>query len=57
MQVVLLQNTLGNLFQNLIQTGIIVYRTRANKWRSRSVAAPLRIHAKSNFLPHFYVTI
>ena len=34
-----------------------IYRTRAIKWRSRSVAAPLIIHAKSNFLPHFYVTI
>ena len=50
------------VFFNMLSGMIIVYksstyRTRANKWRSRSVAAPLRIHAKSNFLLHFYVTI
>ena len=33
------------------------YRTRANKGRSRLVAAPLRVHAKTQFLFVFYVTI
>ena len=33
------------------------YRTHAVKWRSRLGAAPLRIHAKSDFLCHFYVII
>ena len=33
------------------------YRTRANKGRSRLVAAPLRNHAKMQFLCVFYVTI
>ena len=33
------------------------YRTRANKWRSRSVAAPLTNHAKSHILCNFYVVI
>ena len=34
-----------------------IYRTRANKWRSRLGAAPLRFHAKSDFLCHLYVII
>ena len=33
------------------------YRTRANKWRSRSAAAPLKNHAKSHSLWVFYVMI
>ena len=33
------------------------YRTCANKWRSQLEAAPLRIHAKSDFLCYFYVTV
>ena len=33
------------------------YRTRAIRWRSRSVAAPLRNHAKSHILCVFYVII
>ena len=33
------------------------YRNRANKGRSRLVAAPLRIHAKKHFLCVFYVII
>ena len=33
------------------------YRTRANKGRSRLVAAPLTFQAKNDFLGHFYVLI
>ena len=33
------------------------YRTRAIRWHSRSVAAPLRNHAKSDILCLFYVII
>ena len=33
------------------------YRTRANKGRSRLVAAPLSNYAKTHFLCVFYVTI
>ena len=36
---------------------ISVYCTRANKGRSRLVAAPLRSHSKTHFLCVFYVTI
>ena len=36
---------------------ILMYRTCSNKWRSRSLAAPLRIHAKSNILLHSYMII
>ena len=46
--------------QNGAQTSSMdfyTYRTRAIKWRSRLGADPLRIHARSDFLCHFYVII
>ena len=36
---------------------LLTYRTRAIKGRSRIVAAPLRVHAKSHFLCVFYAII
>ena len=45
------------LLQNNSFVNNLKYRTSAISGHSQSMAAPLRIHAKSNFLPHFYVTI
>ena len=52
----LLTNKTGNRSQSGLSKEI-VYRPRTNKWCSRLGAAPLRIHAKSELLCHFYVII
>ena len=45
------------IFRHFMYVNNLMYRTRAISGRSQLVAAPLRNHAKRQFLRVFYVTV